>query len=155
MKQLFGRDSQRVLALIIRIADLSPAEVDQVTNAWKQISALDRARAWARLTRATTEGTVPDPGGGIPRAQRGPGGRPSAAPDGLGVLGRRERRRRGCGCRHPNRPSLRDPDRPASGGYACTGPTPRPDRRPHDRVRPRRAACADRSQGGRLAVSVT
>ncbi len=55
MKQLFGRDSQRVLALIIRIADLSPAEVDQVTNAWKQVSALDRARAWARLTRATTE----------------------------------------------------------------------------------------------------
>jgi hypothetical protein len=55
MNQIFGRDSQRVLALIIRIADLSPAEVDQVTNAWKQISALDRARAWARLTRATTE----------------------------------------------------------------------------------------------------
>jgi hypothetical protein len=26
-----------------------------VTNAWKQVSALDRARAWARLTRATTE----------------------------------------------------------------------------------------------------
>lgn len=55
MNQIFGRDSQRVLALIIRIADLSPADVDQVANAWKQVSALDRARAWARLTRATTE----------------------------------------------------------------------------------------------------
>jgi hypothetical protein len=55
MNQIFGRDSQRVLALITRIADLSPAEVEQVTNAWKQVSALDRARAWARLTRATTE----------------------------------------------------------------------------------------------------
>ena len=55
MNQIFGRESQRVLALILRIADLSPAEVDQVTNAWKQVSALDRARAWTQLTRATTE----------------------------------------------------------------------------------------------------
>jgi hypothetical protein len=55
MNRIFGRESQRVLALIIRIADLSPAEVDQVTNVWKQVSALDRAMAWARLTRVTTE----------------------------------------------------------------------------------------------------
>jgi hypothetical protein len=55
MNQIFGRDSQRVLALVAGIADLSPAEVDQVTKAWKQVSALGRARAWARLTRATTE----------------------------------------------------------------------------------------------------
>ena len=55
MNQIFGWQSERVLALITRIADLSPAEVDQVTNAWKQVSALDRARAWAQLTRATTE----------------------------------------------------------------------------------------------------
>jgi hypothetical protein len=55
MYQIFGRDSRRVLALITRIADLSPAEVDEVTNAWKQASPPDRARAWARLTRATTE----------------------------------------------------------------------------------------------------
>lgn len=55
MNQILGWDSERVLALIARIADLSPAEVDQVTNAWKQVSAPDRARAWARLTRATTE----------------------------------------------------------------------------------------------------
>lgn len=55
MNQIFGRDSRRVLALITRIADLSPAEVDQVTSAWKQASPQDRARALARLTRATTE----------------------------------------------------------------------------------------------------
>jgi hypothetical protein len=55
MNQIFGRGSRRVLALVARIADLSPAEVDQVTNAWKQASPQDRARAWARLTRATTE----------------------------------------------------------------------------------------------------
>jgi hypothetical protein len=55
INQIFGRESPRVLALIIRIADLSPAEVDQVTNAWKQVSVLDRARAWAQLTRATTD----------------------------------------------------------------------------------------------------
>jgi hypothetical protein len=53
--QIFGRDSQRVLALVARIADLSPEEVDQVTAAWKEASPADRARAWATLTRATTE----------------------------------------------------------------------------------------------------
>ena len=55
MYQVFGRGSRRLLALMARLADLSPAEVDQVTNAWKQASPQDRARAWARLTRATTE----------------------------------------------------------------------------------------------------
>jgi hypothetical protein len=55
MNQVFGRDSQRVLTLITRIADLSPADVDRVTSAWKQASIPDRARAWARLARATTE----------------------------------------------------------------------------------------------------
>ena len=55
INQVFGRGSRHVLALIARIADLSPAEVDQVTNAWKQASPQDRARALARLTRAATE----------------------------------------------------------------------------------------------------
>ena len=55
MNDIFARDSDRVLTLIAGIADLSPAEADQVTEAWKQASPLDRARAWARLTRATTE----------------------------------------------------------------------------------------------------
>ena len=55
MNEIFGRNSQSVLALIARIANLSPEEVDQVANAWKEASPPDRARAWARLTRATTE----------------------------------------------------------------------------------------------------
>jgi hypothetical protein len=55
MNDIFAPDSGRVLTLITGIADLSPAEADQVTEAWKQASPLDRARAWARLTRATTE----------------------------------------------------------------------------------------------------
>ena len=55
MNQIFGQGNRRVLALIARIADLSSAEVDQVTSAWKQACPQDRARAWARLTRATTE----------------------------------------------------------------------------------------------------
>ena len=56
MNRIFGRDSQPVLALIIRIADLSPTEADQVTKAWKQVSGTaDRAMAWARLTGAATE----------------------------------------------------------------------------------------------------
>jgi hypothetical protein len=54
MNDIFARDSDRVLTLITGIADLSPAEADRVTEAWKQASPLDRARAWARLTRATT-----------------------------------------------------------------------------------------------------
>ena len=124
MNRIFGRASQPVLALIIRIADLSSAEVDQVTKAWKQVSAVDRALAWARLTGATTE----QERYWIPAAAS----RPSAAPDGLGVLRRRERRHGGRGCRHPNRSSLRNPDCPANGGYARTGPTAR---RPHGRVR--------------------
>jgi hypothetical protein len=53
MNQVFGRDSQRVLTLITRIADPSPADVDRVTSAWKQASIPYRARAWARLARAT------------------------------------------------------------------------------------------------------
>lgn len=55
VNQMFGQEGQRVLSLITHIADLSPAEVDKVADAWKQASALDRGRAWARLTCATTE----------------------------------------------------------------------------------------------------
>jgi hypothetical protein len=55
MNAIFAWDNDQVLTLITRIADLSPAEADRVTKAWKQASPLDRARAWARLTRATTE----------------------------------------------------------------------------------------------------
>jgi hypothetical protein len=55
MNPIFGQDGQRVLALITRIADLTAEEVDQVTDAWKRASPSDRAAAWARLVRTTTE----------------------------------------------------------------------------------------------------
>ena len=55
MNPLFGQDGQRVLALITGIADLTADEVDQVTDAWKQACPSDRAAAWARLVRTTTE----------------------------------------------------------------------------------------------------
>ena len=55
MNPLFGRDGQDVLVLIARIANLSAAEVDQVTMAWKQASGQQRAAAWAALVRASTE----------------------------------------------------------------------------------------------------
>jgi hypothetical protein len=55
MEHIFGRDHYRVIALIARIADLSPQEAGQVTNAWKQTSPADRATAWAGLVRGTTE----------------------------------------------------------------------------------------------------
>ena len=55
MASLFGRNGQRVLALLAGIADLSAEEADQVTTAWKQERIPDRATAWARLIRTATE----------------------------------------------------------------------------------------------------
>lgn len=55
MNPLFGHDGQRVLALITRIGDLTAEEVDQVTDAWKQVCPSHRAAAWAHLVRTTTE----------------------------------------------------------------------------------------------------
>jgi hypothetical protein len=55
MDHIFGRDHYRVIAVIARIADLSPEEAGKVTSAWKRASSADRARAWAGLVRATTE----------------------------------------------------------------------------------------------------
>ena len=55
MNPLFGHDGQRVLTLITGIGDLTAEEVDQVTDAWKQICPSDRAAAWAQLVRTTTE----------------------------------------------------------------------------------------------------
>jgi len=55
MNPMFGQDGQRVLALITGIPDLTAAEVDQVTDAWKQVCPSDRAKAWARLVQTTTE----------------------------------------------------------------------------------------------------
>jgi hypothetical protein len=55
MNPMFGQDGQRVLALTTRIRDLSAEEVDRVTSAWKRVCPSDRATAWARLVRTTTE----------------------------------------------------------------------------------------------------
>jgi hypothetical protein len=55
MKPIFGPQTQRLLAFVADLRDLSPAEVDRVTNAWKQVRGLDRAEAWAQLQRVTTE----------------------------------------------------------------------------------------------------
>src|SRR5258707_2502782 len=55
MKDVFGRRTRQVLDFLARLRDLSPAEIDLVTSAWKQASDLDRAEAWARLHTITTE----------------------------------------------------------------------------------------------------
>jgi len=55
MDHIFGRDHYRVIAIIARLAELSPEEAGKVTNAWKRASPADRARAWAGLVHATTE----------------------------------------------------------------------------------------------------
>jgi hypothetical protein len=55
MNPMFGQDGQRVLTLITGIADLTADEVDQVTDAWKQVCPADRATAWAWLVQTTTE----------------------------------------------------------------------------------------------------
>jgi hypothetical protein len=51
MTSMFGPNGQRVLALLTSISSLSADQVDQVTSAWKQASAPDRARAWDELCR--------------------------------------------------------------------------------------------------------
>jgi hypothetical protein len=56
MKDVFGRRTRQVLDFLARLRDLSPAEIDLVTSAWKQASDLDRAEAWARLHTITTPG---------------------------------------------------------------------------------------------------
>jgi hypothetical protein len=55
VNSIFGRNGQRVLALIGCIGDISADDMDQVANAWKQGSSPDRAEAWARLNRTATE----------------------------------------------------------------------------------------------------
>ena len=55
IQSIFGRNGQRVLALLAGIADLSAEQADQVTTAWKQERIPDRATAWARLIGTTTE----------------------------------------------------------------------------------------------------
>jgi hypothetical protein len=55
MKPIFGPQTQRLLAFLADLRDLSPGEVDRVASAWKQVTGLDRAEAWAQLQRVTTQ----------------------------------------------------------------------------------------------------
>ena len=55
MTSIFGRNGQRVLALITGIPVLSADQVDQVTGTWKQGNPDDRASAWAQLNGTTSE----------------------------------------------------------------------------------------------------
>jgi hypothetical protein len=55
MKPIFGPQTQRLLALVADLRDLSPGEVDRVASAWKQVRGQDRAEAWAQLQRVTTQ----------------------------------------------------------------------------------------------------
>ena len=55
MTSIFGRNGQRVLALITGIPGLSADQVDQVTGTWKQGNPDDRASAWAQLNGTTSE----------------------------------------------------------------------------------------------------
>ena len=55
MMSMFGPNGQRVLLLIACIPGLSADQVDQVTAVWKQGSPDGRARAWAHMSRATSE----------------------------------------------------------------------------------------------------
>jgi hypothetical protein len=55
MRPIFGPQTGRLQAFLADLRDLSPAEIDQVTSAWKQVRNTDRAEAWAQLQRATTQ----------------------------------------------------------------------------------------------------
>ncbi len=96
MKEVFGCRTRQVLDFLARLRDLSPAEIDLVTSAWKQASDLDRAEAWARLHTS----------GRLSRTPGGHGDHPHAAAAGLGILGRRVGRGRGDRRGRPDRQFL-------------------------------------------------
>jgi hypothetical protein len=52
---IFGPNTQRVLAFLARLPDLSPEEIGKVTNAWWQTNDRDRAEAWVAVHCAATE----------------------------------------------------------------------------------------------------
>jgi hypothetical protein len=55
MKDIFGPNTDRILALLGNLHELSAKQVDQVTSTWKQASDLERAEAWARLLRGSAD----------------------------------------------------------------------------------------------------
>jgi hypothetical protein len=55
MKEIFGRNTEGILALLGNLHELSAEQIDQVASTWKQANDLDRAAAWARLLRASAD----------------------------------------------------------------------------------------------------
>jgi hypothetical protein len=53
--RIFGPNTQRVLAYLARLPDLSAEDIGKVTNAWWQTNVRDRAEAWVQVHRAATE----------------------------------------------------------------------------------------------------
>lgn len=51
MRQIFGPQTEHVLAFLADLWLLSPEQMTTVTAAWKQASELERAEAWAELRR--------------------------------------------------------------------------------------------------------
>lgn len=55
MTPIFGPQTRRLQVFLNDLQDLSPAQIDLVTSAWKQVREVDRAEAWARLHRVMKE----------------------------------------------------------------------------------------------------
>jgi hypothetical protein len=55
MRLIFGPHTQRVLKFLADLWLLSPDQISQVTQAWKEASDLERAEAWAQLHRDASD----------------------------------------------------------------------------------------------------
>jgi hypothetical protein len=55
MSTIFGPNTRRVLQFLTRIEDLTPEQIDRVSELWKQTSSQTRAESWAEVRRATTD----------------------------------------------------------------------------------------------------
>jgi hypothetical protein len=54
--EIFGPVTERVLAFLAGLNELSPAEISKVTDAWRATDDRDRAEAWVRICRDLAEG---------------------------------------------------------------------------------------------------
>jgi hypothetical protein len=53
--RIFGPNTELALAFLARLPDLSPEDIGQVTDAWRQTNGLDRAQAWVQVHRVATD----------------------------------------------------------------------------------------------------